>query len=185
MTPAHRLALPPKAMPGNIIDFLYSTNCHTDCIVSRVLSDLAIFISSGDQEGKTMGRYYESFDPPFFLDRISKFDAIKINPNAYERGDEAIIRDVISGLIRFGFTKRDDLIIKSHDQLVSLAGNVATLQIANFIASLTDRVLGVRGVDNKLMVKRAGAESALSPQRTQPTKASEAPPEKTKKTNEY
>ena len=172
-------------MPGNIIDFLYSSNCHRDRIVSTVLSDLAIFIRGGDQGGKTMGRYYETFDPPFFLDRISKFDAIKINPNAYERSDEAIVHDVISGLIRFGFTKRDDLIIKSHDQLVSLTGNVATLQIANFIARLADRVLGVRSVDNKLMVKRAGAESALSPQRTQPIKASEAPAEKTEKTSEY
>jgi len=118
-----------------------------------------------------MGRYYETFDPPFFLDRISKFDAIKVNPNAYDRSDEAITADVLLGLNRLGLAHLDELSITSHDQTVSLNGSVASPHIANFIARLADRVLGVRSVDNRLTIKRAGAEASLP---TQPSKLPES-----------
>jgi hypothetical protein len=115
-----------------------------------------------------MGRYYETFDPPFFLDRLSKFDAIKVNPNAYERSDDAITADILLGLNRLGLPHLDELTITTHDQLVSLIGSVASPQIANYIARLADRVLGVRSVNNRLTIKRVGAESGLQYQLSKP-----------------
>lgn len=119
-----------------------------------------------------MGRYYETFDPPFFLDRISKFDAIKVNPNAYDRSDDAITADILLGLHRLGLPNLDDLTITTNDQLVSLIGSVASSQIANYIARLADRVLGVRGVNNRLTIKRVGAEFGLQYQLAKPPVAS-------------
>lgn len=108
-----------------------------------------------------MGQYYETFNPPFFMERRYHFNAAAVNDQAYDRDDAAIVRDFTTSLSRLHPLDTSLVTASCADQTLSITGTVAAENILEFIGKLADNVLGVREVHNKLIVKRAGASSSL------------------------
>lgn len=110
-----------------------------------------------------MGRYYETFDPPFFMERRYAFNAIAANPNGYDRPDENIITDLNVRLRKLWPLDTSRVqIICDHNHVI-LFGDVLNESVSKFLERIADRVLGVRSVENRLKILRAGAERATTP----------------------
>lgn len=114
-----------------------------------------------------MGNYYETFYPPFFMERRYAYNAIAVNPYGYDRPDSAIVTDLLKRLKDLAPLDTGAVQVMSHDQIVLLRGEVSGDDVARFLARVADNVLGVRGVKNQLEVKRAGA-SARTPEMPAP-----------------
>ena len=104
-----------------------------------------------------MGNYYETFYPPFFMETRYAYDAIAVNPDGYDRDDFDIIRDVYARLKGLAPLDSSHVMAESHDQIIHLTGSVASDAAVRFLGRVADNVLGVRSVDNRLMVSRPGA----------------------------
>lgn len=109
-----------------------------------------------------LSAYYETFEPPFFLDLSFRPDLLKINRQGYNRPSKDIIRDIESGLHWLTPLSTPELSIQVVNQAVILQGLVPTLAVAQYIENMTSRVLGVRSVENKLQIYRSGAHSAAT-----------------------
>lgn len=111
-----------------------------------------------------MGRYYETFEPPFFMERRYAYNAIAVNPNGYDRPDEDIIADINVRLRKlWPLDTRQVQIICDHNNVI-LLGAVPSENVSKFLERIADRILGVRSVDNRLTISRAGAERATAPE---------------------
>jgi hypothetical protein len=115
-----------------------------------------------------VGRYYETFNPPFFLDLSYRFDAIKANPYGYDRPSTDILVDLKRGLRLLEPIKTPNLRIKVHSQEITLSGSVPTTRVAMFIKAVATNILGVRNVVDLLTVERAGAYAKDRPLRRTP-----------------
>lgn len=114
-----------------------------------------------------MGRYYETFNPPFFLDLSFLHDNIADNPKGFDRDPASILEEMNLGLSRLRSQDRSDVMITVKDQVVSISGTVPSMAVSKYIAKVADNVLGVRSVKNNLQIHRAGGES--SPQNKRQT----------------
>lgn len=112
-----------------------------------------------------MGRYYETFYPPFFMDRRYAFDAIAVNPLGWERRDVDILEDLSRRLQELEPFDSSKVIAKSQNQILTLRGEVKSIEAVKFLGRVADNILGVREVDNQLTVARAGAraETTIKP----------------------
>lgn len=117
-------------------------------------------------ESELLSAYYETFEPPFFLDLSFRPDLLKINRQGYNRPSKDIIRDIESGLNWLTPLSPPEISIQVVNQAVILQGFVPTLEVARYIENMTNRVLGVRSVENKLQIYRSGAYSAAAPLKT-------------------
>lgn len=117
-------------------------------------------------ESELLSAYFETFEPPFFLDLSFRPDFLKINHQGYNRPSKDIISDIESGLRRLTPLRPPEISIQVVNQVVTLQGLVASLKIARYIENMTSRVLGVRSVENKLQIYRTGAHSAAAPLKT-------------------
>ena len=106
-----------------------------------------------------MGRYYETFNPPFFLDLSFLHDNIADNPKGFDRDPASILKEMNLGLSRLRPQDTSDVRISVQDQVVSISGTVSSKAISKYIANVADNVLGVRDVRNNLHIRRAGGES--------------------------
>lgn len=106
-----------------------------------------------------MGRYYETFNPPFFLDLSFLHDYIADNRTGFERDPTSILRDIRLGLSRLHIRDRSEVRITVQDQIVSIDGAVPSQAVSKYIANVANNVLGVRAVKNRLQIKRSGAEA--------------------------
>lgn len=110
-----------------------------------------------------MGRYYETFNPPFFLDLSFRPNLLKVNCHGYSRDSNSILRDIERGLRLLQPRPIPDIQFDVNNQIVTLIGTVASLDDYRYIERLTDNTLGVRGVRNNLVIQRAGASKELAP----------------------
>jgi hypothetical protein len=106
-----------------------------------------------------MGRYYETFNPPFFLDLSFLHDNIADNPKGFDRDPASILEEMNLGLSRLRSQDRSNVMITVKDQVVSISGTVPSTAVSKYIANVADKVLGVRYVKNDLQIHRAGGES--------------------------
>lgn len=106
-----------------------------------------------------MGNYYETFNPPFFLDLSFRPDFIKANRDSYERRAEEILKDIKIGLNYLKPLTAPHLVIHVDNQTVTLSGSVSTQAMARFIERMTSNTLGVRSVKNEISIQRAGASA--------------------------
>ena len=106
-----------------------------------------------------MGRYYETFNPPFFLDLSFLHDNIADNPKGFDRDPTSILKDLNLGLSRLRPQDKSDVIIAVQDQVVSISGTVPSMAVLRYIANVADKTLGVRYVINNLHIPRAGGET--------------------------
>jgi hypothetical protein len=106
-----------------------------------------------------MGRYYETFNPPFFLDLSFLHDSIADNPKGFEREPTSILKEMKLGLSRLRPQDTLDVMITVQDQVVSISGTVSSMAVSKYIANVADNVLGVRYVKNNLQIRRSGGES--------------------------
>ena len=90
-----------------------------------------------------MGNYYETFYPPFFMDRRYAYNAIAINPNGWDRDDIDIVADFMERL--HGIEPLDTSLVKaeSHHQIIMLQGEVANNDVIKFLGRIADNVLMV------------------------------------------
>ena len=109
-----------------------------------------------------MGQYYETFNPPFFMERRYAYDAIAVNPKGYDRDDADIIRDLKRRFLELGPIDTSLVQVSSDDEIVSLKGKVASAAVARFLGLVAENILGVRSVLNRLVVIRAGASTEPS-----------------------
>jgi len=107
-----------------------------------------------------MGNYYETSYPPFFMWYEPRFRPLAINQDGYNRGDEAIERDLKGRLSLLIGADAQRIEVKADAQIVHLKGTVASLALSRLIQNVADRTLGVRGVQNELTLTRAGASAA-------------------------
>ena len=106
-----------------------------------------------------MGQYYETFNPPFFMERRYAYDAIAVNPKGYDRDDADIIKDLKRRFLELGPIDTSLVQLSSDDEIVSLKGQVASAAVARFLGLVAENILGVRSVLNRLVVIRAGAST--------------------------
>lgn len=104
-----------------------------------------------------MGNYYETFNPPFFLNLSYRPDFIKANREGYQRRAEDIIKDIKVGLNYLKPLTAPHIVIHVDEQMVTLSGSVSTQAMARFIERMTSNILGVRSVKNEISIQRAGA----------------------------
>lgn len=104
-----------------------------------------------------MGNYYETFAPPYFLDMSWRFDGLQTNKQAYDRDDAAILSDLQDRFEQLNGIDTSCVQADSHDEVIELAGEVPTEQIKLFLGRVAENILGVRSVENRLVVSRAGA----------------------------
>jgi hypothetical protein len=113
-----------------------------------------------DRSGvSTVGRYFETFNPPFFLDLSYLHDSITDNPKGFERDSDAIFRDIKLGISRLKLHDTKDVRVVVQKQAVSLEGTVPSMAVLKYIGNVADNTLGVRVVSNNLQLRRAGGES--------------------------
>lgn len=106
-----------------------------------------------------MGNYYETFNPPFFLDFSYRPDLIKANRDGYNRSSEDISKDIKRGLGLLAPLTAPQLQIEVNEQNVTLSGTVPTTAMARYIERMTNNTLGVRTVESQITIQRAGASS--------------------------
>jgi hypothetical protein len=104
-----------------------------------------------------MGNYFETFYPPFFMERRYAYNAIAVNPDGYDRADEAIIADLTKRLQDLAPLDTSGVLTESNHEVVTLSGVISCENAAQFLGRVADRILGVRAVRNNLKVLRAGA----------------------------
>jgi hypothetical protein len=109
-----------------------------------------------------MGNYYESFNPPFFLDFSFRPDLIKANRDGYNRRSEDISNDIMRGLVLLAPLTAPRLKVEVNEQNVTLSGSVPTLAMARYIERMSINTLGVRNVESKITIQRAGASAENS-----------------------
>jgi hypothetical protein len=109
-----------------------------------------------------MGQYFETFYPPFFMDRRYAYDAISVNPKGYDRDDEDIVADLRRRFSDLAAIDTSLVQVSSEDEIICLAGPVASERVAKFLGRVAENVLGVRAVSNKLVVARAGALAQIN-----------------------
>lgn len=122
-----------------------------------------------------MGQYYETFNPPFFLDLSFLHDNIADNPKGFDRDPTSILKEMNLGLSRLRPQDKSDVTITVQDQVVSISGTVPSMAVSKYIANLADRVLGVRHVRNNLSIRRAGGESNPQSKRQPQTSLKDRP----------
>jgi len=109
-----------------------------------------------------MGNYYETFNPPFFLDFSFRPDLIKANRHGYNRRSEDISNDIRRGLGLLAPLTAPQLKVEVNEQNVNLSGSVPTLAMARYIERMSINTLGVRNVESKITIQRAGASTEKS-----------------------
>lgn len=110
-----------------------------------------------------MGCYYETFNPPFFLDLSFRPDLLTMNCQGYTRDSNAILRDIERGLRLLRPRPIPQIQFHLDNQIVTLIGTVASLDDYRYIERLTENTLGVRGVQNNLIIERMGASKEIAP----------------------
>lgn len=106
-----------------------------------------------------MGRYFETFNPPFFLDLSFLHNSISDNPKGFDRDPVSILREINLGLSRLSTRDRSNVRISVQEQTVTISGTVPSMAVLKYIANVADNALGVRLVKNNLQIYRSGAES--------------------------
>jgi BON domain len=106
-----------------------------------------------------MGNYYETFDPPFFMERRYEFNAVAVNSKGYDRDDAEIVSDLLKRLAQLGPIDTNQVHVSSEAQVIVLTGTVVNQNIKRFLGLVADNVLGVRSVHNQLTIPRFGASS--------------------------
>ena len=119
---------------------------------------------SPSKKEHTMGNYYETFYPPYFMDTKYKYDAIAVNPKGFDRDDADILVDFAKRMDLVGDIDTKDLQVSCEGQAITLRGTVATQSVLVFLEHVASNVLGVRDVKNNLTIRRAGATTALKPE---------------------
>jgi hypothetical protein len=109
-----------------------------------------------------MGQYYETFYPPFFMDRRYAYDAIAVNSKGYDRDDTDIMNDFKRRLLELQPLDTSLVQVSSEDEVITLKGEVNSEAVAQFLGRVAENILGVRSVSNRLAVARAGASAALN-----------------------
>jgi BON domain len=104
-----------------------------------------------------MGNYYETFDPPFFMERRYAYDAAAVNSDSYDRDDSEILSDFMKRLAQLGPIDTHEVTVSSESQTITLSGTVLNQDIKRFLGLVADNVLGVRSVKNQLTIPRFGA----------------------------
>lgn len=130
-----------------------------------------------------MGNYYETFYPPFFMERRYAFNAIAVNPFGYDRPDTAIINDLKKRLRELAPLDTHMVQITCEHEVVTLSGFAPSAGALRFLERVADNILGVRKVTNNLQVYRAGATTCdMEAPSTYPTLPEELDP---KPTNDF
>jgi hypothetical protein len=104
-----------------------------------------------------MAPYYETFYPPFFMERRYAYNAIAVNPHGFDRPDTQIVRDLQLRFLMLSPLDTSRVKIVCHHNIVTLIGDVQNKAAVFFLGRIADRILGVRAVNNRLQAQRAGA----------------------------
>lgn len=99
-----------------------------------------------------MGNYYETFSPHYFPEIRPDYNPFKINSKSYDRDDADIIGDIEQHLQQIWGLDTSHIRIDSSRQIVTLDGDVASEQAKKFLEGLVENTLGVREVNNRLLV---------------------------------
>ncbi len=106
-----------------------------------------------------MGQYYETFNPPFFMERRYWYNAAAVNAKSYDRPDGEIISDLKKRLTQLGPIDSKEVTVTCQKQVLTLNGMVVNQDVKNFLGRIADNVLGVRSVQNQLTIPRFGADT--------------------------
>jgi osmotically-inducible protein OsmY len=107
-----------------------------------------------------MGEYYETFEPPFFMDSIRTYDTLKVNNQAYDRNDHDVVADIQDHFTQLMGIDTSYVDVSVSHGIVTLKGHVVSQRVKKFLESVAGNALGVRGVRSALSYGGVGASAS-------------------------
>ena len=100
-----------------------------------------------------MGQYYETHEVPFFLRYTPKDRSLSINRLAYDRPSSEITADIEDHFATLHGIDASKVRVICEQNRVTLTGECSDSRIKTYLQNIAGNVLGVRAVQNDIMVK--------------------------------